>query len=63
MRVVVSFDVDNAAYHPPNGDPIADTLCTVAAAVRQAEDLGPGDGGTVRDVNGNTVGTWAVKRR
>jgi hypothetical protein len=39
-------------------DHVARALRLLAADIR-AED-GPGDSGTIRDVNGNKVGTWSA---
>lgn len=62
MRFVVTFEMDNAAFEPPNAGETSRVLRVIADQVDQAADIGPEDGGDVRDVNGNTVGYWTVRR-
>jgi hypothetical protein len=57
-RFTMSFDMENDAFHDPDGsygDEVARILRDVAAKVSTQS------GGKIRDVNGNTVGKWAVR--
>lgn len=60
MKLELSFDLDNADFEPPNGRAIANAIHNAASQVEEAHDLAPGDGGQVRDANGNTVGRWEI---
>lgn len=61
MKLVVEYSVDNAEFEPPNGLAIAMTLHQVQAELITAHDLGPDDGGSVLDGNGNTIGSWVIQ--
>jgi hypothetical protein len=52
---------DNSAFeHPPTE--IARILTKLAEKLNSREIMPyPGDGGTLRDLNGNTVGSWQFR--
>jgi len=57
-RFTLSFTMDNAAFHDPDGsygDECERILMDVARKSRTKT------GGKILDVNGNTVGKWAVR--
>lgn len=54
-RFTLSIDMDNAAFTDDPRGALADIVHDVAQ-----DDLQWGDIGTIRDVNGNTVGHWEV---
>ena len=53
MKFRCEFDMDNAAFENP--DEAARLLRKIADRVTIQEDSG-----NIRDINGNTVGTWEV---
>lgn len=57
-RVTISFEMDNAAFHDPDGsygDEAAWILEDLAVRIRTQT------GGKILDSNGNTVGKWAIR--
>jgi hypothetical protein len=60
MRFKIEIEMDNAAFEH-RGNEVARILGELSNLIED-DDLNPNDGGTVRDSNGNTVGSWIVKR-
>lgn len=57
----VKFATNNDAFTDDPAGAIAFQLCDIARHIKNGMrqvDLQPGDGGTVRDINGNTIGWW-----
>lgn len=52
-RFILSFDTDNAAFED---DPFAEIARVLRATAEKVEDRN--DMGTIRDLNGNTIGDW-----
>jgi len=63
MKFTLEIECGNAAFEPSetgvSGDEIARIL-TVAAQELTWKRKGMGDERSLRDVNGNTVGKWAI---
>lgn len=55
MQITIKVDLDNAAFHENEAE--------LSEVVLQQIPHNPtsGDSGTLRDSNGNTVGSWKVK--
>lgn len=63
MKLTIKIDMDNAAFADGyNGDEAARILHTAASKLRGI-DLTNGEGITLFDVNGNSVGTLKVTGR
>lgn len=58
MNVTVTIDTDNAAFADDAGWEVARILRELAD--RLAVDIHQCHAGPIRDVNGNTCGTWTV---
>lgn len=58
MRFTLSIDTDNDAFTPDPGPEVARILAKLAEHVA---DSGANNAGTLRDVNGNLVGTWGLR--
>lgn len=56
MKFTLEIQMDNAAFEE-NPSELADIIDELQTPALSA---GPGDVGTVRDSNGNTVGKWEV---
>lgn len=62
MELKLKMNMDNAAFADGvfcNGEEVARLLIKLANSLDCA-DLYNGDGGSLQDRNGNTVGTWEV---
>lgn len=61
MRFILTIELGNAAMRTDGH--IATALKTVAKSILSYQDREPeiGDGGPIRDVNGNRVGSWHVE--
>ena len=52
------FEMDNAAFHDPDGDygdECERILLNLAPRIRTQT------GGKIRDINGNTIGSWSIR--
>lgn len=58
----LKFSTDNAAFDEMT-DGVVATLRQVAQAIENDGRLGVTDGGSIRDVNGNTIGRWELSSR
>lgn len=58
MRFVLSIELGNAAMQTPRD--VLDAIRQSLARTHPDQELGTDDGGKIRDVNGNTVGSWRV---
>jgi hypothetical protein len=65
MKFKLEFDLDNAAFDfghgvdGRDGSEVAKVLYNTHREVQHAA-LSEGDGGKIRDVNGNQIGKWEV---
>jgi len=57
MKITININMDNAAFED-EGE-VKRILNTMVD--RMDDIVRPGDGGKLRDVNGNTVGNWTVE--
>jgi hypothetical protein len=57
MRFTLTIDMENAAFVPGRARELRRILREKANDIRLID---VGDSGRIRDVNGNTVGEWAV---
>jgi hypothetical protein len=53
--VKIEFSTDNAAFEDDFGGEVERILCWIAEQVKYDRT-----GGNIRDLNGNTVGSWAL---
>jgi hypothetical protein len=53
--VTIKFDTDNAAFED-NPNEIRSLLDELAFRIQNSQ---PGDSGSIKDSNGNTVGSWS----
>lgn len=65
MRFTLDFDMDNAAFDTSentvaNVAEVTRILRKLAALLDGADVLTDQNGGTLRDSNGNSVGSWGV---
>lgn len=61
MKATITIDMDNAAFDGRKGRELARILRELASNVRGIKGLGDGDF-KLRDINGNTVGTFVVSK-
>lgn len=60
MKLIIEIEMDNAAFEPNgNGKEAARILKDLWDDI-DCFDLFEGDGGELRDINGNVVGFWKV---
>lgn len=61
MELKLKFDMGNAAFEDGNAaSECARILTEIAGTLEDRFTMGTDDGGTIRDINGNKIGTWAV---
>ena len=65
MRFIIDFDMDNAAFDTSengvgNVPEVTRILRKLAALLDNVDVLTDQNGGTLFDVNGNSVGSWDV---
>jgi hypothetical protein len=65
MQLTITFSLDNAAFRDEdteerNGFEIADILDKLAAPYREGASPVPGASETIRDTNGNPVGSITI---
>jgi len=58
MRFSLSFSMDNAAFD--GGDNSVDEVCRILQTVAERMDTDGVFVAKVRDINGNTIGSWGV---
>ena len=59
MKFVVEINLGNEAMNSPHD--VADALEKVIRNLRMVDEFGDGFSGRLRDVNGNTVGTFNLE--
>ena len=59
VKLKIEIEMDNAAFEDGNGYEVARILNQLREDI-DTPDLYEGDGGTLRDINGNKVGFWKV---
>jgi hypothetical protein len=60
MRFTLTIEMDNAAFDRSPGTELSRILRELNSKLYREHDIRPNESGKVRDVNGNTVGEWAV---
>lgn len=53
----IEFETDNDAFEDSLTSEVARILREIANKIENGDDLG---GGSVKDVNGNTIGSWEL---
>ncbi len=61
MKFQMEFDCDNAAFEDGMATEIARTLIHVARQVFRGGIPDTPEVSTIRDVNGNEIGSWKIK--
>jgi hypothetical protein len=59
MQFIMKVNMNNAAFEESSGDEVCRILDKVSIFV-EGSDLSVGDGYSVYDINGNTVGRWDI---
>ena len=54
----LNISTNNAAFEDPGGELELARILRDAASSLEAGDWSPGEPKRIRDINGNTVGTW-----
>ena len=57
-KFTLSFTMDNAAFHDPDGSYGDETYRILTDVARKARTK---TGGVILDVNGNKVGRWSIR--
>ena len=57
MKLKIEFDTDNDAFFEASYIEIKRILSTIGSQVEQGPPAN--NGGTIRDINGNTIGAWS----
>lgn len=55
MRLSIEFATDNAAFHEGHNLEVMEVLENLALVIPAHS---PGDDGSIKDSNGNTIGRW-----
>lgn len=63
MEFTLTIDLDGAAFAEGEREELSRLLSKVSTMVADPSRSDDLVGGTVRDINGNTIGSWAINGR